>query len=230
MKNYLSKYNVSSLVNTVADSNTVTKEYVNSIIDNDTRYRWAYIPFIVADIMRDYLDSCYDIASIMRLSEVKKIIREIKDTENEYVYRRKQFFDNNYLDNESKNAYKLQDDITGTFGFICKKLGEDIEKSIGTIILDKKMFIIAGYMAEIIYEAICRYTADYINIIEDRFSLKTINIMPPVFNKLGKLIKTLNKTYCIIDKTRLDIYVTEIKYIIDSIVLFEDDVRLEKVV
>lgn len=206
----------------------ITRE--NYAVDTDTVFRWTHIPYIVADIMRDYLDTCYNLSAMMKLTEVKKTIREIKAIEKDYLYDRSKFFKNNYINmNDVENkAIDFQEHIKGTINFICKRLNGDIEKVIPDVSLDMRMFIEAAYMAYFIHCGINIYTNRYIDIIREKFYYNTRNVMPDSFRKMKTYLQNLMNSYVKIDEEWVKLYSQEINTIMDSVVLFENGVNIKE--
>lgn len=70
-------------------------------VDDDSFFKYFYLPFIIMDVFYDHVDTVLITAAEMRIEPLKKICRQIKSLKAEYDYLNKKC-----MDYESRKAEK----------------------------------------------------------------------------------------------------------------------------
>lgn len=54
-------------------------------IDEDLLFRFGYVPFVIAEVAWDYIDTIFDLAYILKIKETRKVNRALKDLRSDYL-------------------------------------------------------------------------------------------------------------------------------------------------
>lgn len=57
---------------------------LSQILDAETSMRFAYVPFVVAQLAWDYADTIVDVASMLKLHPTKKLCRAVRELKRQY--------------------------------------------------------------------------------------------------------------------------------------------------
>lgn len=172
---------------------TVTRQEMEDRLDTDTTFRWLHIPFVVAEIMWDRIGTLLDMAPMEKV-DYRKECRAIRALRQEYDAHRQTLIKGVCRDAEKQHSEHLIDELDDAlFQRIYKTLYREVCRwNVG---LDKEalIYIAAAHEALLIYLAVCRYTNKFKEIMASHFGLKTRNVMPSCFNKIGAAIRAFGK-------------------------------------
>lgn len=92
-----------------------TEKELSELLDQDTFFRFGYIPFVIAELVWDYADTAIDLAVTMKHSQSKKLCRRIRELRKEYIYFKKKYFDSSHLESEIDNMETFYDELNDFF-------------------------------------------------------------------------------------------------------------------
>lgn len=142
--------------------NPETKEELSELLDQDTFFRFGYVPFVIAEVAWDYADTTIDLAVLMRLSPTKKLCRCIRNLRNEYVNFKKKYFDTSHLDSETDNMELFIDELSKFFNERFHSYVDKLVDEYPDLNNDSKMLISEAYLCKFVLKALFKYMS-YIN-------------------------------------------------------------------
>lgn len=85
------------------------EQKLSEILDSETLMRFAYVPFVVAQLAWDYADTIVDVASMLKLHPTKKLCRAVRELKRQYDRVRDEFTNHAHRDSEIDNMYVFED-------------------------------------------------------------------------------------------------------------------------
>lgn len=161
---------------------------ISKVLTQDELYRVAYLPFVIAEVVWDYVDSICDLACIMRLQPTKKLCRAIKELRREYDHSRAPFIDGNTREIETEHMIYFQDELKEYFNKLGIAVKFNLRQRHGHMEEDSEMLVCAVHMAMICFKALRKYTRWADDLIESKCGRTNHSIMPDQIRRLGILL------------------------------------------
>lgn len=181
------------LVTSLSSYNVVTniisrpKQKLSKELDEDLLFRFGYVPFVIAEVAYDYVDSVIDMACLLRISETKRLCRAIKELRKEYnSFRRSVYYgaEQHEEDNMLVFQNELKEDFSAMYVDSCNALLDKYPD----LNSEYKIMLAAVYMARIVFSALFRYVSDMNRIVEAQVGHPIGNILPSHLRKINELV------------------------------------------
>lgn len=161
---------------------------LSQILDKDTLMRFAYIPFVVAQLAWDYADTIVNVASMLRLHPTKKLCRAVRDLKRQYDKVRDEFTNNAHRDSEIDNMYVFEDGVSDLFSLYLKNIEFDLRKEYPDLDSEYKAFLLAVYQCHIVLQSIYRYAEMQKEKIEKIVGHRIGDVLPSELRRLDILV------------------------------------------
>lgn len=177
------------------DFRSPTKEEMEEMLDTDTTFRWLHIPFVIAELVWDRLDTVKVVSQMMKLDHTRKINREIDEIHREFNSKKRCYIEGDCHGKQAKHGEEmideLEEDLSECYQSIYKAVGEKFPD----LNNDDRMFVSAIHEARLIYSAIRLYNEKFRVILRRDFGLTTKDILPSDFWKLDRLVTKIKPNH-----------------------------------
>lgn len=161
---------------------------LSEILDSETLMRFAYIPFVVAQLAWDYADTVIDVATLLRLHPTKKLCRAIRELKRRYDNVRAEFTNYAHRDSEIDNMYVFEEGVSDLFSLYLKNIEFDLNKEYPELEGDYRLMLLSVYQCHIVLKSIYRYVEIQREKIEKIVGHTIGDILPVELRKLDILI------------------------------------------
>lgn len=161
---------------------------LSKILDHDTLFRFAYVPFVIAELVWDYADTIIDLSITMRLKETKKLSRAIRELRRDYDRLRSTYIDQQHRDSETQNMYMFEDGVSDIFKTLLVNLRCDLMYEYPQLSPDSLNYLLAVYQCDILLKSLLRYVRWQTEKIEKIVGHKIGRILPIEIYRLDKLV------------------------------------------
>lgn len=164
-------------------------------IDEDTLFRFGYVPLVVGEVAWDYADTILNYASMTRAGEIRTQCRAIKELRRYYEQERARYMDRDGRREELRNMEVFQDTLSDYFELVGRHFSKEIMQACPDISAEKRAILCSAYLARIVISAIYKYIAKLTRKIEFRVGHRIGQIIPEHYAKLGSVMEQIAKVY-----------------------------------
>lgn len=161
---------------------------LSEILDSETMMRFAYVPFVIATLAWDYADSILNMAAYLRIQEVKKLCRSVKELKKDYDYLRAPYIDQAHQESEENNMYIFEDGVNDVFNLYLANIGFDIKSEYPDLDNEYVTYLKAIYQCHIVLKSIFRYAQIQTDKVEKIVGHKIGDIIPTQLRRLDTLV------------------------------------------
>ncbi len=127
-------------------------------IEQENLFRFAYVPFVVAELVWDYADSVINMAAVHKQPETRSLSRKIRELHNEYRKEHDRFIDSAHHNNEINNMYIYEDAVYNIFKLYFTNLRCSLRGEYPELCDDAIEFLVGVYQCYVTLQALIRYT------------------------------------------------------------------------
>lgn len=164
------------------------EQKLSKILDSETLMRFAYVPFVVAQLAWDYADTIIDYSAILKLHPTKKLCRAVKELKRRYDIVRDEFTNTTHRDSEIDNMYVFEEGVSDLFSLYLKNIEFDLNSEYPQLDAEHRSFILAVYQCHIVLQAIYRYASMQKAKIEKIVGHSIGDVLPAELRKLDILV------------------------------------------
>ena len=135
------------------------KKRLHEMLSEEAVFSITYVPYVIAEVAWDYADSIIDIATLMRLSETKRLCRAIKELRREYDRERYKIINDTWRKSETDNMIMFQEELKDFFSSVHRYVSDGLTEKYGKIDYDSLLLIGASYACRIVLTALDRFCA-----------------------------------------------------------------------
>lgn len=128
-------------------------------IDGEQLFHISYVPFVIARLVWEYVDSILNMACYLKLKETRKLSAAIKELHKDYNDKHAKSVDDKHIASEFKNMEVYEDGVEEITAQMLVNLRADIQREYPELSSDYVAFIVAVYQADILLQALLRYTS-----------------------------------------------------------------------
>ena len=159
---------------------------LSKVLDSETVMRFAYVPFVVANLAWDYVDTIFDMASFLRLEKTKPLKRAILELKKEYDYIRKPY--QGYRTSYTENMYAFEDGVKDIVKLYMANVEIDLRCEYPNLDPDHLMLLKAVYQCHLILLSIYDYVAKQKKKIEGIVKHTIGDVLPKELRRLDGLV------------------------------------------
>lgn len=168
---------------------------LSRILDKDLLFRFAYVPFVIANLAWDYADTIITMAAMLKLSEQKKLCREVKRLKQEYDRYRSPYIDDAHKKSEEDNMYVFEDETKDIFKPYLHKLGDDIKKEYPQLDQNFVMYLQSIFQCHVVLLSIYKYVEEMNKRIEAIINHSIGDILPVQLRTIDKIVLQFAKDW-----------------------------------
>lgn len=165
-----------------------TEKELSELLDQDTFFRFGYIPFVIAELVWDYADTAIDLAVTMKHSQSKKLCRRIRELRKEYIYFKKKYFDSSHLESEIDNMETFYDELNDFFKTYFQSYVDKLVEQYPDLSIDNKMLISEAYLCKFTLNALFKYMSYIKGKVENIVRHPIGDILPKSIYQLNDII------------------------------------------
>lgn len=213
------------------DFRSPTKEEMEEMLDTDTTFRWLHIPFVIAELVWDRLDTVKIVSQMMKLDHTRKINRQIDEIHRDFNSKKRFLIEGDCHSKQAKHGEEMIDEIEEDLSEYYQSIYKAVCDRFPELDNDNRMFVSAIHEARLIYTAIKRYNEKFRNILKRDFGLTTKDIMPSDFWKLDALVTKI-KPECMLPLSSGEVNenIERMVQLMFDIRLFADNEELERTI
>lgn len=161
---------------------------LSRLLDKETLFRFAYVPFVIAQLVWDYADTILTMAAWLRISETKPLCRAVKELRRDYDITRAPYIDEDHVDSEIENGYVFEECVEDVTSQLLLNLRIDLKSEYPDLEPDYVEYLIAVYQCEITLKSLLLYIRKLTDRIANKINRNVGRILPDAVYKLDKLI------------------------------------------
>lgn len=164
------------------------KVILSDILDDETVYRFAYVPFVIAELAWDYADTVIDYAVTLKQDYTKKLCREVREMRREYDSFRSPYIDALHRQSELENMYVFEDGVRENINLYLINLRGDLKREYPELEGDSLRFLEAVYLCHVTLASLFRYVAIQTGKVENIAGKAIGGILPKELSGLDRTI------------------------------------------
>lgn len=161
---------------------------LSKVLDSETLMRFAYVPFVIANLAWDYADTVVSVAGMLNLTPVKKLSRAVRELKREYDIVRAPYIDDAHRHSEEDNMYVFEDGVKDLFTLYLSNIDFDLKKEYPELSDDHRKYVKAAYQCHIVLLALYRYVEMQKAKIEKIVRHTIGDVLPSSLRRLDILI------------------------------------------
>lgn len=161
---------------------------LSELLDREALFRFAYVPFVIAELVWDYADTIRNLTVILRIRELRKLNRAVSELHREYDRRRARFIDGHHHASEQENMLVFEDGVKSIFRLYITNLRCDLRREYPDLAEGYIDLLEATYQCLLLLRSLYAYTDDQMLKIQRRLKRQIGRILPPELYALEHLI------------------------------------------
>lgn len=190
-----------SLTASMARKAAEDKRLLREKLSEEEAFSITYVPFSIAEVAWDYVDSIFNFVQYMRLEETKKLCRSIRELRREYDRKRFKVIDDSMRQSEISNAILFQEELKDFFGAMHKKFNDSMRVSFPDLDYDHVMMLSAVYGCDTVLDALFHYAALQQYKVSAILGYEIAPILPQELKTLRSCVSKFYGSYTPSDKT-----------------------------
>lgn len=155
--------------------NRVSNNPLAGLVDDDTFFRYWYLPYVITDLFFDYVDSVLDQASLLRIEETKKECRKIRELHKDYEYLKSRYIDHRHRTSESEHMELFIDGFKKEFNAEYDLIRWKVSNKRKDLDSEMQTFIASAYMSIVVYQTVREYCLESDKVIAKVWSNKRLS-------------------------------------------------------
>lgn len=161
---------------------------ISKALTQEELYRVAYLPFVIAEVVWDYVDTILDLACVMRLQPTKRLCRAMRELRRDYDRSRSRFIDDKSREVETEHMIAFQDEFRAYFNKLWLAVKSNLRQRHGQLEENSEMLVCSVHMAMVCFKALRKFTYWADDLIESKCGRANHSIMPDQIRRLGILL------------------------------------------
>lgn len=189
---------------------------LSRLLDKETLFRFAYVPFVIAQLVWDYADTILNMAALLRISETRKLCRAVRELRREYDRIRAPHIDAAHEASEVSNMYVFEDGVADITKQLLLNLRINLRSEYPELEDDYMSYLIAVYQCDITLKSLLLYTRKQTEIIEKKIDRHVGHILPESVYQLNRLViefigdKPVSESFAKLKKQYIETFATQI--------------------
>lgn len=161
---------------------------LSQVLDSELLMRFAYVPFVVANLAWDYADSILLTVQVMKIDATKKLCRAVKQLKRDYDRIRSEYVNSAHSQSEEDNMYVFEDGVHDILKLYFVNIEADIRSAYPDLKEDYIILLKAVYECHIILQCIYEYVKKISEKVEQIVGHKIGDVLPPQLRRLDTLV------------------------------------------
>nr|DAL02839.1 MAG TPA: Histone H1-like protein Hc1 [Caudoviricetes sp.] len=158
------------------------------MFNREETFRFAYVPFVIAELAWDYADTVIDMAYRVHNPATRRLSRAIRNARAEYNSLRHKYIDAESREREIKNGYVFEDATQHITSQLMADIRCDIQSEYPDLNDESRDLLLAVYQCHITSRALLLYLDRQTAQIEKRVGHRIGKMLPPSYYVMDKLI------------------------------------------
>ncbi len=188
MAQNISNDDINLVVKTILAKTKPKERDIKEKISGEQLFRFAYIPFVISTLVWDYADTICDLAAVMRIHEVKRLCRAVKNLRAEYDSIHKSRFDFKARHSEELNMYAFEDFTARITKVVIANIRGELMRAYPDMSEDELEYFVAVHQCNILLKALLVYEYDQRKQIKAKLHYDVGTILRRPVRALAKLI------------------------------------------
>lgn len=164
------------------------RDALNEMFTRDELFRFAYVPFVIAELVWDYADTVILLAKRLRQPATRRLSRAIRDARADYDRQRRRYIDAAHRHNEVENGYVFEEATSRITAQMTLNLRLDIGREYPDLGEDSRNLLQAVYQCHITSRALLRYLDRQSQRVAERVGHSIGKMLPPSYYVMDRLI------------------------------------------
>lgn len=164
------------------------QERIDKMFNREELFRFAYVPFVIAELVWDYADTVIIMAKSLNNPATRRLSRAIRNARTDYDRLRHQYIDHEHRERELENGYVFEDAIKRITAQMLLNVRIDINSEYPALNDDSRDLLLAVYQCHIMSKALLRYLDKQSERIVKRVGHPIGKMLPPSYYVMDKLI------------------------------------------
>jgi hypothetical protein len=160
----------------------------NKLFNRDELFRFAYVPFVIAELVWDYADTVIIMAQNIGNPATRRLSRAIRNARTEYDRLRHQYIDESNRKREIENGYVFEEATKQITAQMVNNVRNDIKSEYPELNVESRDLLLAVYQCHITSKALLRYLDRQSVMIAKRVGHSIGKMLPPSYYVMDKLI------------------------------------------
>lgn len=161
---------------------------ISKALTQNELYRVAYLPFVIAEVVWDYVDTILDLACLLKLQQTKRLCRAMRELRRDYDRSRAPFIDDKSREVETEHMIAFQDEFRAYFNKLWLAVKFNLRQRHGHLEENYEMLVCAVHMSMVCFKALRKFTNWADTLIESKCGRANHSIMPDQIRRLGILL------------------------------------------
>lgn len=162
---------------------------LSKILDSETLMRFAYVPFVIANLAWDYADTVVCVSGMLNIKATKKLCRAVRELKREYDLVRSPYVNDAHRHSEEDNMYVFEEGAKDLFDLYLKNIEFDLKKEYPELENDYIMFLKAVYQCHVVLHSIYKYVEMQKVKIEKIVGHRIGDVLPSSLRRLDIIIR-----------------------------------------
>lgn len=162
---------------------------LSQMIGSEELFRFAYVPFVIAELVWDYVDTLIDTAIILNDPKTRPLSRTIRNLRTDYDRYRAAYIDKQHHESELENMYVFNDGVKRIFKLYSVNIRADLAKQYPDLTTKSRDVVEVAYTTLILLRALHSYAEKQRRKLQVKLSKDIGQILPIHLTKLEPLIE-----------------------------------------
>lgn len=158
------------------------------MLDSETLFRFAYVPFVICELVWDYAETIVSLSKYLKLHETKPLSRSLKELRASYDHRRAQFVDGKHRASEQENMLVFEEGVRSIFKLYVTNLRCDLKSEYPELQPSHLDLMEAVYQCQILLKSLYRYAEGQERKIARMLKRNVGHVLPEEIYRLGHII------------------------------------------
>lgn len=163
------------------------KQRTTDDLSEELLFQFGYVPFVIAEVAWDYIDTIFDLISYLNLSDLKKFVRSIKNIRRDYQSLRRSVY-NGSDQHEEDNMLVFLDELKTEFSSIYQDVYQLVNTNYPDRNDDYNVIVACAYVAMMVYSALFSYVYHVTQEVQEFVGHKVGSILPPHLEQTNKIL------------------------------------------
>lgn len=164
------------------------RERLETMFNREELFRFAYVPFVIAELVWDYADTVIIMAQQLNDPACRRLSRAIRNARAEYDHLRHQYIDAQKREREIENGYVFENATKRITNQMMLNVRIDINREYPALNEESRDLLLAVYQCHITSRALLRYLDRESAKVSKRVGHTIGKMLPPSYYVMDKLI------------------------------------------
>lgn len=164
------------------------RDALDEIFTREELFRFAYVPFVIAELVWDYADTVILLARRLNDPSARRLSRAIRQARTDYDRLRRRHIDAAHRANEVENGYLFEEATSRITAQMALNLRLDIDREYPDLGEDSRNLLQAVYQCHITSRALLRYLDRQSQRVAERVGHSIGKMLPHSYYVMDRLI------------------------------------------